>query len=449
MAIDWYYTHDGARRGPVTGRELADLARTGRLRPDDQVWKDGMAGWRPAAKLTGLFPADGPGPASPDTDMAELLKLDVAGVVNRIWDTAAAAARRVEAKLAGPPGGLDAESPRPVAVAKRPAVRPPTGPGGGRDQANGSPEDGGGIEPAAAILGRVERLLKKVYDKAVPTAGLEAELAELRRAVEGRQAHLRRLLEQAERDRREGRRRRDALREAVRLATAARDARRAGRPDEAARLDAQADRARAGVPRLSEEDQRAAVARLRERLETLQGEEEVMTKALKLLRDAAEGVANRRRIEELSRNRSAATPPTAAAPGPHPASGFGTWYARSFGPLASGPPAVAWPLQAAVWSLGLGFMWIPMLYLAGKYLACPACGLLWVRTTEGEKLLDRRRGFGQVAREDSHYDREGRYVGGTRRTEQVVMNNDVVRVDYACKSCGHSWAEVEGRSSEA
>lgn len=453
MASGWYYTQGGTRHGPVTSRELAELARAGQLRPDDSVWKDGMAGWRPASDVKGLFPERrGTPPPPPDPDVGQPLGLDVAGVVDRIRGVAASAARRVEAALAGGPHGSKARPPEPLTAAGQPDGRPPAGPGGGSPP-SGPTGDGGGAEPAAAVLVRVERLLQKVHDTAVPTAGLDAELAALRRAVEARQAQLRREQEAAARDGRESRRHRDALAEAVRLASAARDARAAGRAAEAARLDAEADAARAGVPRRNREERRAELDGLRDRLEHLRVEGKVMAGALGLLRDAADGIENRRRIEALARGQppaaGASSPPAAAATGEHPASGFGAWYARAFGLLAGVPPAVAWPVHAGLWTFGLGFLWVPMLYFAGKSLSCPACGRLWVRTTEGEQLLGRRQGYGRVTREDGHYDRDGRYTGSTRRTEQVVVNDDLVRVHYACKGCGHRWAAVEGRTSEA
>ena len=42
-----------------------------------------------------------------------------------------------------------------------------------------------------------------------------------------------------------------------------------------------------------------------------------------------------------------------------------------------------------------------------------------------------------------------RYTGSTRRAGQAVVNDDVVRIHYPCKGCGHRWAAVEGRQSEA
>ena len=37
-------------------RDLQELARTGKLQPDDLIWKEGMKEWVPADKTTGLFP---------------------------------------------------------------------------------------------------------------------------------------------------------------------------------------------------------------------------------------------------------------------------------------------------------------------------------------------------------------------------------------------------------
>ena len=60
MSAEWHYTKDGQRHGPVSAAELKALAKSGDLSPDDMVWKEGMAGWKPAGSLKGLFP---PAPA--------------------------------------------------------------------------------------------------------------------------------------------------------------------------------------------------------------------------------------------------------------------------------------------------------------------------------------------------------------------------------------------------
>ncbi len=451
MPSRWLYQVNGTQHGPVSSRELAELARRGGLRPDDLVRKEGAAEWQLAGKVKGLFPATEPPPSPPAVaDMDKLIGLDLPSLVNHFREKAAAAAQRVEAVVSGSPGQKAAPTqPRPGIPDDQTAATPPqpAGAGGhGRPPAPTPAGEGEETGTAAQLLARIERFLQRVYDTSIPVAGLDTELAELHRAVERRQACLRELLEQNERDRREGERHAAALREAVRLKTLAQEARDGGRPAEADRLLAEARRVVADVPRRTREEREAELARQRERLEQLRGEGEVMAGAADLLRQAVADIERRRQIEGLTRPQPAAAPPPVAA---NPNAGFGAWYARAFGLLVSGPPAVSWPFQAALWTLGLGFLWIPMLYLAGKSLSCPGCGLLWVRTTEGEKLLDRQRGFGQVTREDSHYDREGRYVGGTRRTEQVVVNNDLVRVHYACKSCGHRWTETERRQTEA
>ena len=50
MASKWFYSQDGVRRGPVSSTELRQLAREGVLKPQDLLWKEGMAEWLPASK---------------------------------------------------------------------------------------------------------------------------------------------------------------------------------------------------------------------------------------------------------------------------------------------------------------------------------------------------------------------------------------------------------------
>lgn len=452
MPDQWYYRSNGVQQGPVSGRELKALAAARRLQPTDLVWRAGMAEWLPAAKVKGLFPVaecQPPPPATPDKG-----PFDLDSLVANVQDMIAKASERMQATMRGQSENKAPADPPSPGSSKHQGQSPgpiqfePTG--AGKSDSHAPPEatsDPGASETADQLLARIEQFLQRIYDTSVPVAGLDAELAGLRRTVEARQAWLRRAADLNEQDRRESEKHAAALREAMRLKSRAEEARGKGQSGEADRLTAEARKVLTGVPRLTREEREAELTRRRERLEQLRGEGEVMAGAADLLRQAVADLDRRRQIEDTTRSRQAAAAPQPAAA--NPASGFGAWYGRAFGLLAAGPPAVSWPAQAALWTLGLGFLWIPMLYLAGKSLSCPNCGLLWVRTTEGEKLLDRQRGFGQVAREDSHYDREGRYVGGTRRTEQVVVNNDLVRVHYACKSCGHRWAETERRQTEA
>lgn len=80
MASAWYYAQDGQRLGPVSSRQLKQLAVGGRLRPTDLVWKAGMSDWAPAVKLKGLFPQADPAhaPATPDVEVKPLTPFDVA-----------------------------------------------------------------------------------------------------------------------------------------------------------------------------------------------------------------------------------------------------------------------------------------------------------------------------------------------------------------------------------
>jgi DNA-directed RNA polymerase subunit RPC12/RpoP len=55
----WMYFMNGQQYGPVSSREMRQLAADGKLAPTDRVWREGLAEWIPAAKLKGLFPIDG------------------------------------------------------------------------------------------------------------------------------------------------------------------------------------------------------------------------------------------------------------------------------------------------------------------------------------------------------------------------------------------------------
>jgi hypothetical protein len=71
MAEQWYYVKSGEKHGPVSSSELRKLAKEGGLKPEDQIWKEGMNDWVPASRLKGLFVEKGtatpPPPPSPPT----------------------------------------------------------------------------------------------------------------------------------------------------------------------------------------------------------------------------------------------------------------------------------------------------------------------------------------------------------------------------------------------
>jgi len=57
MARQWHCFVGGQRYGPVDDDVLREWAASGRLRPTDNVWTEGMAEWAPASTVGGLFAA--------------------------------------------------------------------------------------------------------------------------------------------------------------------------------------------------------------------------------------------------------------------------------------------------------------------------------------------------------------------------------------------------------
>ena len=52
----WYYARDDEQLGPISTADLRQLAASGKLGPEDFVWKEGMEQWAPAVEQDGLFP---------------------------------------------------------------------------------------------------------------------------------------------------------------------------------------------------------------------------------------------------------------------------------------------------------------------------------------------------------------------------------------------------------
>jgi hypothetical protein len=66
VAVQWYYSRDGERYGPLTGEQLKQMAGTGELQPADLVWNETLSDWVPATRIKGLFPKAGsPSQSSP------------------------------------------------------------------------------------------------------------------------------------------------------------------------------------------------------------------------------------------------------------------------------------------------------------------------------------------------------------------------------------------------
>lgn len=55
MSEEWHYARDGQQFGPFSVEEFRRLASDRRLQPDDLVWRDDMADWKPASSVRGLF----------------------------------------------------------------------------------------------------------------------------------------------------------------------------------------------------------------------------------------------------------------------------------------------------------------------------------------------------------------------------------------------------------
>ena len=47
--MTWYIARDGSRVGPYSHQQLIELVGSGELKPDDLVWKAGLASWTKAA----------------------------------------------------------------------------------------------------------------------------------------------------------------------------------------------------------------------------------------------------------------------------------------------------------------------------------------------------------------------------------------------------------------
>jgi hypothetical protein len=53
--IEWFYAKGDKHSGPVNSVELKRMATVGELKPDDLVWREGMADWTVARNVRGLF----------------------------------------------------------------------------------------------------------------------------------------------------------------------------------------------------------------------------------------------------------------------------------------------------------------------------------------------------------------------------------------------------------
>ena len=69
MASDhWYYVKDGKNYPPVAWNVLVQMARAGKLSPNDQIWNESLPRWIPVSAVDGLIPAR---PVNPYSDPPE------------------------------------------------------------------------------------------------------------------------------------------------------------------------------------------------------------------------------------------------------------------------------------------------------------------------------------------------------------------------------------------
>lgn len=62
MSEQWYYSVNNQKFGPVGADQLVGLASSGKIGPNDLVWKQGLENWVPASQVNGLRFNSGPQP---------------------------------------------------------------------------------------------------------------------------------------------------------------------------------------------------------------------------------------------------------------------------------------------------------------------------------------------------------------------------------------------------
>lgn len=122
----WYYAQNDQEKGPVTTAELRSLAASGKLKPVDLVWKDGMGDWTAASQIKGLLPESPVAPPAKANDSTPRSNTPAARDSASRRRTPPAASPRDARWIDGPP----AEDSTPGGVA-----RVPTGPPAGASAA--------------------------------------------------------------------------------------------------------------------------------------------------------------------------------------------------------------------------------------------------------------------------------------------------------------------------
>src|SRR5215210_3144639 len=112
MATQWFYSQYDKKYGPLTGKQMKELATVGLLHPDDLIWSAGFPDWKSAKLFLGLFPKNDNG-ISPS--MSVLWKLD---------ESDGSTADKLQGLLLDPDGPETAATP-PLPKRNRPRVELP------------------------------------------------------------------------------------------------------------------------------------------------------------------------------------------------------------------------------------------------------------------------------------------------------------------------------------
>ena len=181
MPDNWYYEESGRKAGPVTSTELVALAREGKLRPTDLVWKEGMKEKKPAGKVKGLFPTSTatPPPLPPPTPKATPPNLPTAA--EDLFGAVATAARQAVAKATEAAKQAQEALPQPVSPV------PPSG-----RQKRGLLIAGSVLAVGTIMVVVAAVIALQGYGRSQPTNNLPkrvGEFVELRSFAEGNRSH--------------------------------------------------------------------------------------------------------------------------------------------------------------------------------------------------------------------------------------------------------------------
>lgn len=82
LSSEWFFIRQGEKIGPVSFEEMREVATLGGLNPRlDLAWTEGMADWKPAGEISGLFERNIATPEEASAAMADPSGASAAGIV--------------------------------------------------------------------------------------------------------------------------------------------------------------------------------------------------------------------------------------------------------------------------------------------------------------------------------------------------------------------------------